>query len=90
MTGSVPDPVRFETDGAPVIRGESVGQRPAVVLCHGLSAVRGYVVHGSKVLPRQGYRLITYDARGHGRSDPAPDLPADCGRIARRAPSWPR
>lgn len=87
MAGSVPDPVRFETAGAPVIRGESVGRGPAVVLCHGLSAARGYVVHGSKVLPRQGYRLITYDARGHGRSDPAPDgytyeaLASDLGRV---------
>jgi pimeloyl-ACP methyl ester carboxylesterase len=42
-----------------------------MVLCHGLSATRRYVVHGSKHLPRRGYRLITYDARGHGASDPA-------------------
>ena len=86
MAGSVPDPVPFETAGAPVIRGESVGDGPAVVLCHGLSAARGYVVHGSKVLPRQGYRLVTYDARGHGRSDPAAEytyeaLASDLGRV---------
>lgn len=30
------------------------------------------MVHGSKHLARHGYRLITYDARGHGESDPAP------------------
>lgn len=42
-----------------------------MVLCHGLSATRRYVVHGSKHLPRRGYRLVTYDARGHGASDPA-------------------
>jgi pimeloyl-ACP methyl ester carboxylesterase len=30
------------------------------------------VVHGSKALARAGYRQIIYDARGHGRSDPAP------------------
>lgn len=29
------------------------------------------MVHGSRHLPRNGYRLITYDARGHGKSDPA-------------------
>ncbi len=28
------------------------------------------MVHGSKHLPRRGYRLITYDARGHGESEP--------------------
>lgn len=44
-----------------------------MVLCHGLSATRRYVVHGSRNLPRQGYRLITYDARGHGESEPADD-----------------
>lgn len=29
------------------------------------------MVHGSKHLPRSGYRLITYDTRGHGESEPA-------------------
>ncbi len=29
------------------------------------------MVHGSKYLPRHGYRLVTYDARGHGESEPA-------------------
>ena len=54
------------------LAGEIQGEGPAMVLCHGLSATRRYVVHGSKHLPRRGYRLITYDARGHGASDPAP------------------
>jgi pimeloyl-ACP methyl ester carboxylesterase len=31
------------------------------------------VVMGSKALERSGHRVIAYDARGHGRSDPAPD-----------------
>ncbi len=53
------------------LAGESQGDGPAILLCHGLSATRRYVVHGSKHLPRRGYRLITYDARGHGESDPA-------------------
>jgi len=66
------DPVQFEagSDG-PLLRGESSGSGRGIHLCHGLSATRRYVVHGSKVLPRQGYRLHTYDARGHGESDPA-------------------
>jgi 3-oxoadipate enol-lactonase len=28
---------------------------------------------GSRLLERSGYRVIAYDARGHGRSSPAPD-----------------
>jgi 3-oxoadipate enol-lactonase len=31
------------------------------------------VVHGSRTLERSGYRVISYDARGHGESSPAPD-----------------
>ena len=42
-----------------------------VVLLHGLTATRKYVVMGSSVLERGGYRTIAYDARGHGSSDPA-------------------
>ena len=66
-----PDPFEV-SDGARVIRGESQGEGPDIFLAHGLSATRTYVVHGSKVLPRAGYRLHTWDARGHGESDPAP------------------
>ncbi len=54
------------------LAGESIGDGPPVVLLHGLTATRRYVVHGSKVLARRGYRQISYDARGHGQSDPAP------------------
>jgi len=43
------------------------------VLVHGLTATRRYVLHGSGVLERAGYRVISYDARGHGESDPAPE-----------------
>jgi pimeloyl-ACP methyl ester carboxylesterase len=49
-----------------------MGEGPPVVLCHGITATRRYVLHGSKALPRAGYTVITYDARGHGESDPAP------------------
>jgi pimeloyl-ACP methyl ester carboxylesterase len=55
------------------LRGESAGQGPDIVLCHGLSATRRYVVHGSRLLPRRGYRLHIYDARGHGESEPGAD-----------------
>jgi pimeloyl-ACP methyl ester carboxylesterase len=47
------------SDGAPV------------VLLHGLTATRRYVVMGSKALERGEHRVISYDARGHGSSSPA-------------------
>jgi len=43
-----------------------------VVLCHGVTATRRYVLHGSRALERAGHAVLTYDARGHGESDPAP------------------
>ncbi len=43
-----------------------------VVLLHGLTATRRYVVMGSTALQRSGHRVIAYDARGHGQSAPAP------------------
>ena len=54
------------------LAGESIGTGPPIVLLHGITATRRYVVHGSKVLARHGHRQISYDARGHGESDPAP------------------
>jgi len=56
----------------PSLQGEAMGEGPPVVLCHGITATRRTVLHGSKALPRAGYEVITYDARGHGASDPAP------------------
>ena len=67
------EPVDLTVDGpSGALAGESIGDGPAVVLLHGISATRRYVVHGSKALARAGFRQVTYDARGHGRSDPAP------------------
>jgi len=64
--------VAFEVAPAPLLRGEAEGEGPPVVLCHGITATRRYVLHGSRALARAGYRVITYDARGHGESEPAP------------------
>ncbi len=50
---------------------EDAGEGPCVVLLHGLTATRRYVVMGSSALQRSGHRVIAYDARGHGRSAPA-------------------
>lgn len=62
----------FAVGAAPTIHGEAVGEGPPIVLCHGLTATRRSVVHGSRRLERGGHRVIAYDARGHGESDPAP------------------
>ena len=43
-----------------------------VVLLHGLTASRRYIVMGSTSLQRGGHRVVAYDARGHGSSAPAP------------------
>jgi pimeloyl-ACP methyl ester carboxylesterase len=68
--------------GSISLEGEIIGEGPPVVLLHGLSATRRNVVQGSRALVKRGYRLISYDARGHGQSSPAPsyqysDLVAD-------------
>ncbi|MCX6393277.1 MAG: alpha/beta fold hydrolase [Solirubrobacterales bacterium] len=73
MTG----PVRgsqFEAvsvDGT-TLRGEVSGSGRDIVLLHGLTASRRYVLMGSRLLEKEGWRVISFDARGHGRSDAAP------------------
>lgn len=47
------------------------GTGPPVVLLHGLTATRRYVVMGSHALERGRYHVVAYDARGHGSSSPA-------------------
>ncbi len=54
------------------LRGEVAGEGAPVLLLHGLTATRRYVVHGSRTLERGGFRVAQYDARGHGESSPAP------------------
>jgi pimeloyl-ACP methyl ester carboxylesterase len=55
------------------LAGDEAGSGSPVVLLHGLTATRRYVVMGSRALDRAGHRVIAYDARGHGQSAPAPD-----------------
>ncbi len=69
------------------------GEGVAVVLLHGLTATRRYVVMGSRSLERSGHRVVAYDARGHGASEPAPtpqaygyeDLAGDLSSVLDRA-----
>ena len=53
------EPVPFGVGERPAIYGESVGEGPAVVLCHGITATRRYVVHGSRVLERSGHNVVS-------------------------------
>src|SRR5688572_1540621 len=66
----------------PMLKIEDTGKGPALVLLHGLTATRRYVLQGSRLLAREGFRLVSYDARAHGESDPGDgyeyaDLAAD-------------
>jgi 3-oxoadipate enol-lactonase len=68
----MPDgPRPFSVGERPAIRGERAGEGSPVVLCHGITATRRYVLHGSRALERAGHTVVTYDARAHGESDPA-------------------
>lgn len=67
------EPTPFAVGESPEIRGERVGEGAPVVLCHGITATRRYVLHGSRALERAGHAVVAYDARGHGDSDPAPE-----------------
>ena len=49
---------------------DDAGEGLPVVLLHGLTAERRYVVMGSSRLQRAGHRVVAYDARGHGASTP--------------------
>lgn len=71
--------LRIQTDDGVTLAGED--SDPAcpgspIVLLHGLTATRRYIVMGSRTLQREGYRVISYDARAHGRSDAAPNSQA--------------
>lgn len=86
----MPGSQAFEAHSGPVtLSGEAAGSGPAIVLLHGLTATRRYVVMGSRLLERGGLQVLAYDARGHGESSPAPDsaayaypdLAADLGAV---------
>jgi pimeloyl-ACP methyl ester carboxylesterase len=65
-------PFEVSSDGVR-LAGEEVGEGAPIVLLHGVTATRRYVLHGSLTLARRGHRLVSYDARGHGESSPAPE-----------------
>ncbi len=65
-------PFTVTRDGV-VLAAESAGDGPPVLLLHGLTATRRYVLHGARALERAGLRVVSYDARGHGDSPAPPD-----------------
>jgi len=68
--------------GGVTLLGERHGEGAPIVLLHGLTATRRYVVMGSRTLERSGHTVISYDARGHGRSSPAADRAYGYERLA--------
>ena len=71
---NVPAVAEFSVASAGVtLAGEEAGEGTPVVLLHGLTATRRYVVMGSRALERSGHRVVTYDARAHGASTGAED-----------------
>ncbi len=69
--------LEFEVEaGGLTLRGERLGEGAPIVLLHGLTATRRYVLMGSRHLPGHGWTTVALDARGHGESDPAPERSA--------------
>lgn len=66
-------PERAISAGEVTLAASDEGEGLPVVLAHGLTASRRYVVMGSRALQRAGHRVIAFDARGHGASSPAPE-----------------
>jgi pimeloyl-ACP methyl ester carboxylesterase len=64
--------LEIPTPGGVTLAAQDDGAGIPVILLHGLTATRRYVVMGSRALERSGHRVIAYDARGHGHSAPAP------------------
>lgn len=83
------DPFHISVQDGVQLAGEREGSGTPIVLLHGLTATRRYVVMGSRYLARHGYELVAFDARGHGESsgaaDPAryeyEDLAGDLGEV---------
>lgn len=63
--------------GGVTLSGEESGEGSPVILLHGLTATRRYVVMGSKALERAGHRVVMYDARAHGQSEGGEDYAYD-------------
>ena len=72
MTDPGRAPLRVTRDGF-TLDGTVAGAGAPILALHGLTATRRYVFHGSRTVEQSGFLVISYDARGHGDSDPSPD-----------------
>lgn len=68
-------PARFTADDGIRLVGERRGPEggPLVLLLHGGGQTRHAWTSTANRLAGEGYRIVTYDARGHGDSDWSPD-----------------
>jgi 3-oxoadipate enol-lactonase len=74
-------PLALAPDGV-ALAGERAGEGTPVLLLHGLTATRRYVLMGSRTLERSGHLVVAYDARGHGVSGAAPQRAYGYERLA--------
>ena len=58
-----------------MVAGETWGEGPAVYLVHGWGGWRGQLDALVAPVTAAGYRVVTFDAPGHGDSDPGPEGP---------------
>lgn len=63
--------------------GPGAGTRPTIVLSHGYTLNLQSWVLQRKALHRAGYRVVTWDLRGHGRSEKGPHLSHDIDQLGR-------
>ena len=79
--------------GGVILAAEESGEGLPIVLLHGLTATRRYVVMGARSLQRTGHRVIAYDARRRGllgavvRAVPLAQPDPGIGRLASRGRS---
>ncbi|MGA4879841.1 alpha/beta fold hydrolase [Streptomyces lydicamycinicus] len=70
--------------------GDSGGRRPAVLLAHGFGATKANLRPQAEQLARDGYAVLTWSARGFGKSTGKIGLNAPDGEVAdvRRLIDW--
>ena len=71
--GAGPRPEPFGVEGrARASKGEAVGEGPPIVLLHGVTATRRYVLHGSSALARRGFACSPTTPADTGSPSPLP------------------